>query len=77
MYEESDCTSEVCCAVRTAGIQQLTVFWYVTPCNLVRRYQRFEESSCLHLSLSILLRYCEKCGNRAISPNIRKKKSPP
>jgi hypothetical protein len=73
MYKETDCTSEVCCAVRTAGIQRLAVLWYVTPCNLVRRYQRFEESSCLHLSLPTILQYSEKYGNGAISPKCKEK----
>jgi hypothetical protein len=35
--------------VLTAVKMSMLVFWVVTPCGLVRRYQRFGETYCLQL----------------------------
>ena len=32
----------------TAGTNMINVFWYVTPCTLVRRWQRFGGTYCQH-----------------------------
>jgi hypothetical protein len=74
--KEFDYTSEVCCAVRTAGIQQLTVFWYVTPWNFVGRYQLLKNPAA---SISHYQFHYNIVRNAVIEQNHQHvgKKSPP
>ena len=39
----------------TAITVKVTVAWDVTPCSLVRRYQLFGGSSCLHLQGKLIV----------------------
>jgi hypothetical protein len=43
-HENSFC----CCSARQVNLPSM-VFWVVTPCGLVGRYQRFGDTYCLHL----------------------------
>jgi hypothetical protein len=44
--------------VLTAVKMSMLVFWVVTPCGLVGRFQRFRKTYCLHLlGLNIQCRY--------------------